>query len=42
MRVSFSTTERGIYVTGFGTTEFRSQVAGRRAVEIFEIMHWAA
>ena len=34
--------ERGISVTGFGTTELRSEVAGRRAVEIFANVHWAA
>ena len=42
MHVSSGATERGISVTGFGKTEFRSELAGRRAVEIFEIMHWAA
>ena len=35
--MSSSATERGVSVTVFGTTEFRSEVAGRRAVEIFEI-----
>ena len=42
MHESSSATERGIDVTGFGKTEFRSEVAGRRAVEIYEITHWAA
>jgi hypothetical protein len=42
MRVSSGATEREISVTGFGTTEFRSEVAGRRSVEVYEIMHWAA
>ena len=40
--MSSGATERGISVTGFGTSEFRSEVAGLRAVEIFEIMHGAA
>ena len=31
-------TKRGISVTGFGTTEFVSEEAGRREIEIFEIM----
>ena len=35
-------TERGISVTGFCITELRSEVAGWRADEIFEITHWAA
>ena len=35
-------TERGISVTRLDTTEFLSEVAGRRAVEIIEIMHGAA
>ena len=30
--MSSGATERGIFVKGFGTTEFRSEVAGRRAV----------
>jgi len=40
--VSSSATERGVYMTGFGRTEFSSEVAGRRAVEINEIIHRAA
>ena len=34
-------TERGISVTSFSMIEFVSEVARRRAVEIFEIMHGA-
>ena len=39
MRVPSYTTKRGISVTWFGTTEFVSEVAGRREIEIFEILH---
>jgi len=42
MRECSSAKERGISVTLFDTTEFKSEVAGRRTVEIFEIMHRAA
>ena len=37
--MSSGATERRISVTWFSTTEFRSEVAGRRTLEIFEIMH---
>ena len=35
-------TENGSSVTGFDKTEFVSEVAGRKAFEIFETMHGAA
>ena len=41
MRVPSRATERVISVTRFSTIEFVFQVAVRRAVEIFEIMHEA-